>query len=121
MGSIMFFYSASSPHLQLFLCIDSHRLLLALFVQLRLQIAEHLGHATPLLLAGFLLGLNVPLVLSLQGLHVDLQTHLLVLARLEFVLQLIHLLLHLVALSLENALGLLQLVDVLVGIALLKN
>lgn len=62
--------------------------------------------------------LQVPLELSSHGLHVDLEPQLGVLSELQVVLDLLVLRLQLRELRLERALGLLQLVDVLVGRAL---
>merc|ERR1719436_1495833 len=104
--------------LQLLLCIDGGLLLFSLLIQLGLQISQLLGQTSPLLLPSLLLGGEVALKLGLEGLHVHLQPHLLILGLLELVLQLLQLGLLLVQLLLQLALGFLQLVDVLVGRAL---
>merc|ERR1719462_887988 len=76
------------------------------------------SHASPLLLASLLLGSQIPLELSLEGLHVDLEAHLLVFGLLQLVLQLFKLSALLGKLLLHLPLRLFQFVNILVGGAL---
>lgn len=65
----------------------------------------------PLLFILLIPGLEVALELALEGLHVDLEPQLGVFGRLQLVLQLFQLGLHLLHLRLQGPLGLLQLMD----------
>lgn len=58
-------------------------------------------------------GLEIPLELALQGLHVDLQPQLGIFCRLQLILELFQLGLHLLHLGFQGSLGLLQLMDLL--------
>merc|ERR1719195_2371161 len=100
--------------LKFLFCIDSSLLLLAFLIQLTLEVTELFGHSPPFLLSCLLLSGEVPLELCLEGLHVDLEPHLLVLGLLKFILELLKLGLLLVELLLQLPLSLLQLVDILV-------
>ena len=110
-------------HVQLVLLlgIDGRRALLALVVQVALQIAHLLHQRLVLLLAHVHALLQLLLELGARRLHVHLESELGVLARLQLVLELLDVLTLLVELRLEHALGLLQLVGVLAHVVLVRE